>query len=142
MSVFHFVNVNTSVEKNSLSTVSYYLTSLMLRNFAMDGWRFDTKYCAAKDENDGCYRWEPIQSKPGCIIASPSQEDDPETDQDYVNFWVRDGALCVIECAEANLPSDEILNDYVEFSRLTQQNSPGQIDHACYRVDGYMRPWS
>lgn len=115
---------------NSFGSLCPYMTILMLRNFATNTWQFKA---------DG------LVSKPGCIIASPSRPEDPYTDQDYVNSWVRDSALCVQEAALADLPWTrmDLLDDYVSFSRTTQQNAKNENDggHACFRIDGSIRPW-
>lgn len=115
-----------------------YLTILMLRNFATETWRF---------------RSGERVSMPGCIIASPSRPDDPFTDQDYLHCWVRDAALCVVEAARAPLPGPpdldrlpcvDLFDQYVRFAAATQRSAreAGLLGHACFRVDGTVRPWS
>jgi glucoamylase len=105
----------------------------MIRNFATSQWRF------SKDLGGGAR----LQSVPGCIIASPSISGDVETNQDYVHFWVRDGALTVNECVYRDLPSTEMLNDYVSFSKLVQKNAMEVCKpaHACFKIDGSVRDW-
>lgn len=117
---------------SKFASISRYMFMLMARNFATSQWVF------SKDVGGTLLR-----SVPGCIIASPSVPGDIETNQDYVHFWVRDGALTVNECVYQNLPSEEMLNDYVYFSRLVQQNAAqaGKRAHACFKIDGTLRDW-
>lgn len=128
-------NVTPEPEMSRFHFISEYMFMMMLRNFATDGWRFSTY----DKEN------HPVHSRPGCIIASPSQPRHPETDQDYVHFWVRDGALTIMECAHKSLPDDEMLNDYVSFCKEAQDaaiRSGKNVGHACFKIDGSVRDWS
>lgn len=47
-------------------------------------------------------------------------------------------ALTVNECVYQELPSEEMLNDYIFFSRQVQQNAvdAGEPAHACFKIDG------
>jgi glucoamylase len=115
---------------NAFAALRPYMTILMLRNFATNTWQFKA---------DG------LISKSGCIIASPSRPEDPETDQDYVNHWVRDSALCVQEAALADLPwsRTDLLDDFVTFSQIIQKAAKAESDggHACFHIDGSIREW-
>jgi glucoamylase len=106
------------------------LMTLMLRNFATDGWVFQS---------------DNRRSRPGCIIASPSRPDDLGiTDQDYVHYWVRDAAICATEVAAARIPGG-FLEDYVDFAQVVQASAKSErktLGHACFRIDGTVRPWS
>ncbi|MBN1170678.1 MAG: hypothetical protein JXA67_00720, partial [Micromonosporaceae bacterium] len=114
----------------SLDAVAPYLEILMMRNFATNTWKFTVNGKV---------------SLPGCIIASPSEPGDAETDQSYANSWVRDSALCALEAGRIDLPWSKIdlLDDFVSFSRLTQQQArnANRQGHACFFVDGTLRPW-
>lgn len=127
----HYSNTRSDASKISLTEVTPFLHTLMLRNFATAGWVF---------EADG------IRSERGCILASPSRPDLSDvTDQDYVYFWVRDGAICAIEAVAGHPQPSTLVDDYVSFSKLVQtrareNNLP--VDHACFRIDGNPRPWS
>ncbi len=126
------IRLNAEPVPSKFSSISRYMFILMVRNFATSQWIF------SKGSNN-----ERIRSAPGCIIASPSITGDPETDQDYVHYWVRDGALTVNECVYQELPSEEMLNDYIFFSRQVQQNAvdAGEPAHACFKIDGTLRKW-
>src|SRR5262245_27004474 len=123
--------VRRHVASTSYAAITPYMTMLMLRNFGTDTWHF---------KSDGRV------SAPGCVIASPSRPDDAVSDQDYVNSWVRDSALCVLEAAHADLPFARagLLDDYVRFARSTQQNAraAGKEGLACFHIDGSVREWS
>ena len=117
---------------SKFASIGRYMFILMLRNFATSQWVFSRNIDGRR-----------VRSKPGCIIASPSVPADEETTEDYVNFWVRDGALTVNECIYRDLPSNEMLDDYIEFSHLVQQTAidHNRPAHACFRIDGTLRPW-
>jgi glucoamylase len=62
-----------------------------------------------------------------------------------VYHWTRDAAIVARELAWAYaagmLPDNQPLIDYVRFSRTCQQ-SAGDFDRACFRIDGTQRPWT
>lgn len=128
----HFTHLRAEPVPSKFASISHYMFALMLRNIATSQWVFSKKLGGQR-----------ILSKPGCIIASPSVPADIETNQDYVHFWVRDGALTINECAYRDLPTNEMLNDYVYFSRIVQKEAEkiGKPAHACFRIDGSLRPW-
>lgn len=128
----HYNRITAEPVSSKFASISRYMFMLMTRNFATSQWIF------SKDDNG-----VRLRSMPGCVIASPSIPADRETDQDYVYFWVRDGALTVNECVYQDLPSNEMLNDYVHFSKLVQQNAAkaGKRAHACFKIDGTLRDW-
>ncbi|HET9595592.1 MAG TPA: glycoside hydrolase family 15 protein [Anaeromyxobacteraceae bacterium] len=115
----------------SFGEAARFMAALMLRNFATRGWVF---------------RADGVTSLPGCIVASPSRPDGSDvTDQDYLFFWVRDGAICALEAAHANLPTGSLLDDHVAFCKLVSARAAAAgktAGHACFRIDGEVRPWS
>lgn len=125
--------LNAEPVKSKFSSISKYMFWMMLRNFATGQWVF-----SKTDENGSR-----IYTLPGCIIASPSRPHDTVTTEDYVNFWVRDGALTVNECIYHDLPSKEMLDEYVAFSDVVQNTAikAGRRAHACFNIDGTKRPW-
>ena len=98
--------LNAEPERSKFASISKYMFWLMLRNFATRQWVF------SKPDQEAGTR---MYTLPGCIIASPSRPHDDETTEDYVHFWVRDGALTVNECIYHDLPTKEMLDDYVSF---------------------------
>ena len=126
--------LNAEPERSKFSSISKYMFWLMLRNFATRQWVF------SKPGHDEGSR---IFTLPGCIIASPSRPHDNETTEDYVHFWVRDGALTVNECIYHVLPIKEMLDDYVSFSYTVQETAirAGRPAHACFNIDGTERSW-
>lgn len=126
-----YASTRLAVSELSFDRVAQHMQGLMARNFAGAGWVFEA---------------EGRRSRPGCIIASPSRpaEGIDVTDQDYVHFWVRDGAICLMEAAAAGAPRST-LEDHVEFSKRIQDQARASgvpIGHACFRIDGSVRPWS
>ena len=126
--------INAEPERSKFSSISKYMFWLMLRNFATRQWVF------SKPGREPGTR---MLTLPGCIIASPSRPHDAETTEDYVHFWVRDGALTVNECVYHDLPTKEMLDDYVSFSFKVQETAikAGRIAHACFNIDGTERSW-
>ncbi len=62
------------------------------------------------------------RSIPGAIIASPSREEDPETNQNYIYDWTRDSALIVTELTNyvREFPKlKALLRNYFEFVAST-----------------------
>ena len=126
--------LNAEPERSKFSSISKYMFWLMLRNFATRQWVF------SKPGREPGTR---MFTLPGCIIASPSRPHDDETTEDYVHFWVRDGALTVNECIYHDLPTKEMLDDYVSFSYKIQETAiqAGRGAHACFNIDGTLRSW-
>ena len=126
--------LNAEPERSKFSSISKYMFWLMLRNFATRQWVFS---------KPGYEQHTRMFTLPGCIIASPSRPHDNETTEDYVHFWVRDGALTVNECIYHDLPTKEVLDDYVSFSHTVQETAirAGRPAHACFNIDGTERSW-
>ena len=126
--------LNAEPERSKFASISKYMFWLMLRNFATRQWVF------SKPGQEAGTR---MYTLPGCIIASPSRPHDDETTEDYVHFWVRDGALTVNECIYHDLPTKEMLDDYVSFSYTVQEAGvrAGRGAHACFNIDGTLRSW-
>ena len=126
--------INAEPERSKFTSISKYMFWLMLRNFATRQWVFSKL---------GREPGTRMLTLPGCIIASPSRPHDDETTEDYVHFWVRDGALTVNECIYHDLPTKEILDDYVSFSYTVQETAirAGRPAHACFNIDGTERSW-
>ena len=126
--------LNAEPARSKFSSISKYMLWLMLRNFATRQWVF------SKPGREPGTR---MFTLPGCIIASPSRPHDDETTEDYVHFWVRDGALTVNECIYHDLPTKEMLDDYVSFSFTVQETAIriGRPAHACFNIDGTARSW-
>ncbi len=123
----HYVTIDLDVAHASFTWAARHLQGQMLRNFATPWWKFT--------KGDG------MTSLPGCIIASPSLPDHADTDQDYGHFWIRDGAVCVVEAIDNQLPGNSVLDDYVTFSRRCQETAAakGCPDRACFTLDGQPR---
>ncbi|MGW2486228.1 glycoside hydrolase family 15 protein [Streptomyces sp. NPDC001606] len=128
-----------AIDLPSLAPIMY---TLMFRNIASEGFVFSNPRSLCDISRD---------SKPGCIIASPSFPIlTPGIDQDYVYNWVRDGAITAMEVAKADVPMDpegtvQTLNDYVQFADRCHSNAeaPWTPGHACFDITGDVRnPWS
>jgi glucoamylase len=125
-----YKNTSLSPAMSALTTIAEHMFSLMLRNIASDGYVFEDPLTPGQF------------SKPGCILASPSYPADLVTvDQDYVFNWTRDAAITAIELVAANMPTNKVLSDYINFANICQ-NSGAPIGHACYTIEGQARPWS
>jgi len=77
------------------------------------------------------------RSVAGAIIASPSREEDPETNQNYIYDWTRDSALIVTELANhvKEFPNlKNVLRNYFEFVALTSNKA--DCDQAKWYIDG------
>jgi len=128
---YSYGNVQIQINSVDLDQIADFMYSLMLRNFATDGWAFI---------GDGG-----VSSLPGCVIASPSKPHTQDTDQDYVFHWVRDSAICIIEAGVLEPPQSSLLDNYVAFSARTQTNAinaGNTVGHACFKVNGDVRNWS
>lgn len=123
--------------QTDLSLLAPYMLLMMMRNVTSNG------FVLEDPTNPGQY------SLPGCVIAAPSfPANTPGVDQNYVFNWVRDAAITAIEIAAAKLPvfvdgvGVEVLNNYVKFARICQDNATPTMGHACYTITGHARPWS
>lgn len=76
-------------------------------------------------------------SVPGVIIASPSREEDPETNQNYIYDWTRDSALIITEMSHfvKEFPDfKKFLRNYFEFvMKIIDQSDR---DQAKWFIDG------
>lgn len=127
-----YFNAQPLIQQLDFRTVANFMFSLMLRNITNSGWVL---------QGTGG-----IDSKPGCIIASPSQPPSDEaqphvTNQDYVHHWTRDAAITAVEVANFEVPVLQALEDYVGFSSIIQADQRN-IDLGCFKVDGTPRVWS
>lgn len=124
-------------QQTDLSLLAPYMLLMMMRNVTSNG------FVLEDPTNPGQY------SLPGCVIAAPSfPANTPGVDQNYVFNWVRDAAITAIEIAAAKLPvmvegvGVEVLNNYVKFAKVCQDNATPTMGHACYTITGHARPWS
>lgn len=130
-----YSKVSSFPDGSEFDRLAPFLLSLMLRNVASSGYRFEDP------TRSGTY------SLAGCVIASPSYPENLETvDQNYVFNWTRDAAITAVELVHAPLPVDEhgvkqSLVDYVLFAEHCQQHTR-TLGCACYTVDGLPREWS
>lgn len=81
---------------------------------------------------------EGVTSIPGAMIASPSREEDPETDQNYVYDWTRDSGLVIMEIEQ--LIDDfrwlkTLLFNYFQFVSASFKTSQFR-DQAKWKIDG------
>jgi glucoamylase len=112
---------------------------LMFRNVASDGLVFESP------PDPGTQPSRSVQSRPGCILASPTWEDTgANVNQDYVFNWTRDAALIAVELAAGPLPTSQPLTDYVQFARTCQNSARaiGHFDRAAFVIDGTPRDWT
>ena len=112
---------------------------LMFRNVASDGLVFESP------PDPGNQPSPPVQSLPGCILASPTWEDTgAHVNQDYVFNWTRDAAVVAIELAAGPLPTNQPLIDYVQFAQTCQNSASaiGHFDRASFLINGTPRNWS
>ena len=117
-----------------LGQVAREMYALMVRNISREGFLFR--------DSTGL-----LVSRPGCVIAAPSfPAEAPGTSQDYVFHWVRDAAVTAMEVSMALPPQGGqpvgVLDDFVTFADLCQQNAAPTKGHACFTIDGRPRPWS
>jgi len=124
----NYVTTELNVSKIPYAWAGRHMQVQMLRNFATATWVFQ--------KADG------TESVPGCIIASPSLPDGAIIDQDYVYFWIRDGAVCVVETLDNRIIGNGPLDDYVVFSKTCQDTAQraGCPDRACFTINGNPRP--
>ncbi len=82
----HYDRVRPQAAQADLTAVARYMFWLMFRNVASDGLVFNDPVNAGVD------------SRPGCVLASPSWENAAtRVTQDYVYHWTRDAAIVAIE---------------------------------------------
>jgi glucoamylase len=134
VSGFSYGSVRLEAAQAELATVAKFMTWLMFRNVASDGFVFDDPVNAG------------VVSSPGAVLASPSWENSvTRVTQDYVYHWTRDAAIVAIELAWAyssgTLPDNQPLIDYVTFSQECQR-SAGDFDRASFYLNGTQRPWT
>jgi glucoamylase len=142
-SLLKYGTVQVSATQSDLPTVAQHMFELMLRNVASDGFVFTDPVDTTAPPTKFSTR--------GCIIASPSYEQDlVVVDQDYVFNWTRDSAITAMELAAAHMPTKpgeapQPLLDYVNFANICQNNAQnnGGIGWASYTIEGQPRPgWS
>jgi glucoamylase len=130
-----YAKVSVSASQSNLQ-IAQHMYELMFRNVASDGFVFTDPT-------------NPSQfSAPGCIIASPSYEQNlVVVNQNYVYNWTRDAAIAAMELAAANIPprpgeAPQPLIDYVNFANLCQNNAVNNgkpIGWSTYTIEG--QPW-
>jgi glucoamylase len=82
---------------------------------------------------------EGLTAIPGAMIASPSREEDPETDQNYVYDWTRDSALTIIEMShlvEAYPELKALMLNYFYFVKSTFK-ATAAYDQAKWCINGF-----
>jgi glucoamylase len=122
--------VRPAVAQSDPAAVAPYMFWLMFRNVASDGLVFEDPV------NQG------VLSRPGCVLASPSWENNvTHVSQDYVYNWTRDAAIVATELAAGPLPDNQPLIDYVEFAQVCQ-NSGGDFDRGAFLINGTPRSWT
>jgi glucoamylase len=130
MGALQYSLVKPALAQSNLTTVAQYMFWLMLRNVASDGFVFEDPVNAG------------VLSQAGCVLASPSWENSlTHVSQDYVYNWTRDAAIVAIELAAGTLPTNQPLNDYVQFAQICQ-NSGGDFDRASFLINGTPRNWT
>jgi len=135
----HFSLVPVALAQSDLTTIGQYMFWLMFRNVASDGLVFESP------PDPGNQPSPPVQSLPGCILASPTWEDTgAHVNQDYVFNWTRDAAVVAIELAAGPLPTSQPLIDYVQFAQACQNSASaiGNFDRASFLINGTPRNWS
>ena len=139
MAKFQYSLVKLAVAQSDLTTIGPYMFWLMFRNVASDGLVFETP----PDGNN--QPSPPVQSQPGCILASPTWENTgTNVNQDYVFNWTRDAAVVAVELAAGPLPTNQPLTDYVQFAQTCQNSASaiGNFDRASFIINGTPRNWS
>lgn len=126
----------TPLATQDVTAVTPFVAMLMLRNVATDGWVFADPLDPSR------------QSRPGCIIASPSFPGEaPDVDQNYVYNWTRDAALVALEIAAGTDPvlsigAPQHLADWLAFAEACQTNGTGPLERGSWRIDAAARDWS
>jgi glucoamylase len=132
MARFQYSKAQLAATSN-LTTIAPYMFWLMFRNVASDGYVFEDPVNAG------------VLSRPGCVLASPSWENNAaNVQQDYVYNWTRDAAIVATELAAGTLPTSQPLIDYVQFAQICQNSAAdiGQFDRAAFLIDGTPRDWT
>jgi glucoamylase len=139
MAPFQYSLVKLAVAQSDLTSIGPYMFWLMFRNVTSDGLVYETP----PDDNN--QPSPPVQSQPGCILASPTWENTgADVNQDYVFNWTRDSAVVAIELAAGPLPTNQPLIDYVQFAQTCQISASaiGHFDRASFIINGTPRNWS
>ncbi len=141
MITINYRSVEINYNQIDFGNLTEIMANLMIRNFSTK----DRIFYAATDWSKSTDKSERIESKPGCIIASPTFPCKPIpksiTDQDYVFHWVRDAAISIMELGYFKDKYTSYIEDYVDFSRLIQTNAieAKKTNYSCFRVDGTLR---
>jgi len=131
--------VRVALAQSDLTAIGQYMFWLMFRNVSSDGLVFESP------PDPGNQPSPPVQSLPGCILASPTWEETGEhVNQDYVYNWTRDAAVVAIELAAGPLANNQPLIDYVQFAQACQNSASafGHFDRASFFINGTPRNWS
>jgi len=131
--------VRVALAQSDLTVIGRYMFWLMFRNVASDGLVFQSP------PDPGNQPSPPVQSLPGCILASPTWEETGQhVNQDYVFNWTRDAAVVAVELAAGPLPTSQPLIDYVMFAQACQNSASsfGHFDRASFLINGTPRNWS
>jgi len=134
----HYSLAQVALAQSDLTTIGQYMFWLMFRNVASDGLVFESP------PDPGNQPSPPVQSLPGCILASPTWEDTgADVNQDYVFNWTRDAAVVAVELAVGPLPTNQPLIDYVQFAQTCQDSASaiGHFDRASFVINGTPRDW-
>ncbi len=113
---------NIGIEAIFTPTYTFKIVSNLLKNIATDS---------------NVFNFNGKRSITGAIIASPSREEDPETNQNYMFDWTRDSALIFTELAHyvKEFPNFKILlRNYFDF--VTKTSDKAHCDQAKWFIDG------
>ena len=135
----HYSLAQVALAQSDLTAIGQYMFWLMFRNVSSDGLVFESP------PDPGNQPSPPVQSLPGCILASPTWEDTGgHVNQDYVFNWTRDAAIAAIELAAGPLPTNQPLIDYVQFAQACQNSAAaiGHFDRASFLINGTPRDWT
>jgi len=113
---------NIGIEAIFTPTYTFKIVSNLLKNIAT---------------SSNVFSFNGKRSIPGAIIASPSREEDPETNQNYMYDWTRDSALIITEMAHyaKEFPGFKLLlRNYFEFVVKTVDQT--DWDQAKWYIDG------
>ena len=139
MAKLQYSLVKLAVAQSDLASIGPYMFWLMFRNVASDGLVFETPPDNISQPSP------PVQSQPGCILASPTWENTgADVNQDYIFNWTRDSAVVAVELAAAPPPTNQPLIDYVQFAQTCQNSASasGHFDRASFIINGTPRNWS
>ena len=138
-----YLDVQPSPTSSKLPAIAAEMFGLMMRNVTSN----DVVYTDPLPPHKDITALH-TNSRAGCVLASPSWPQDPNTGkQDYVNNWTRDAAITMMEILAAGEPTispDEVkqrMSDYIAFAARCQQNAlqSGEFSIACFRIDGQPR---